>query len=88
MCTRADNKHGLFVISPSALEEEVTVPEKRVQDRRIQKTQRLLLYEALFSLIHEKSYDAIVVKEILHRANVGSCTCNERIMGEPENRVR
>jgi AcrR family transcriptional regulator len=54
-------------------EEDVTVPETRVQDRRIQKTQRLL-HEALFSLIHEKSYDAIVVKEILDRANVGRST--------------
>jgi AcrR family transcriptional regulator len=39
-------------------------------DRRVQKTQRLLR-DALVSLIHEKSYDAIVVKEILERANVG-----------------
>jgi hypothetical protein len=51
----------------------VTLPEKRVKDRRIQKTQRLL-HEALFSLIHEKNYDAIVVKEILDRANVGRST--------------
>jgi AcrR family transcriptional regulator len=73
MCAIADNKHVLFVISPSASEEDVTLPEKRVQDRRIQKTQRFL-HEALFSLIHEKSYDAIVVKEILDRANVGRST--------------
>jgi hypothetical protein len=73
MCAIADNKYVLFVISPLASEEGVTVPEKRVQDRRIQKTQRLL-HEALFSLIHEKSYDAIVVKEILDRANVGRST--------------
>jgi len=63
----------LFVILPSAAEEDVTLAGKRVQDRRIQKTQRLL-HEALFSLIHEKSYDAIVVKEILDRANVGRST--------------
>jgi AcrR family transcriptional regulator len=73
MCAIADNKHVLFVISPLASEEDVTVPGKRVQDRRIQKTQRLL-HEALFSLIHEKHYDAIVVKEILDRANVGRST--------------
>jgi AcrR family transcriptional regulator len=73
MCAIADNKHVLFVISPSAAEEDVTLAEKRVQDRRIQKTQRLL-HEALFSLIHEKSYDAIVVKEILDHANVGRST--------------
>jgi AcrR family transcriptional regulator len=32
------------------------------------------LHEALASLIHEKDYDAIVVKEILNRANVGRST--------------
>jgi AcrR family transcriptional regulator len=42
-------------------------------DRRIQKTQKLLR-EALTSLIAEKDYDSIVVKEILDRANVGRST--------------
>jgi AcrR family transcriptional regulator len=51
----------------------MTFPGKRVTDRRIQKTQSLLR-EALVSLIHEKNYDAIVVKEILDRANVGRST--------------
>jgi AcrR family transcriptional regulator len=46
---------------------------KRVSDRRIQKTQNLLR-EALVSLIHEKNYDSIAVKEILDRANVGRST--------------
>jgi AcrR family transcriptional regulator len=40
------------------------------RDRRVQKTERLLR-DALVSLIHEKSYDAIAVREILERANVG-----------------
>ena len=40
------------------------------RDRRVQKTERLLR-DALGSLIHEKSYDAIAVREILERANVG-----------------
>ncbi len=44
-----------------------------VQDRRIQKTIKLLR-EALISLITEKPYDSIVVKEILDRANVGRST--------------
>jgi AcrR family transcriptional regulator len=39
----------------------------------VQRT-RGLLHGALASLIHEKSYDAIVVKEILGRANVGRST--------------
>jgi AcrR family transcriptional regulator len=36
----------------------------------VQKTERLLR-DSLVSLIHEKSYDSIAVKEILNRANVG-----------------
>jgi AcrR family transcriptional regulator len=49
------------------------VAKGRSKDRRVQKT-RALLHGALASLIHEKSYDAIVVKEILARANVGRTT--------------
>lgn len=46
---------------------------KGAEDRRIQKTTNLLR-EALVSLIAEKPYDSIVVKEILDRANVGRST--------------
>ena len=46
---------------------------KGAEDRRIQKTQNLLR-GALVSLIAEKPYDSIVVKEILDRANVGRST--------------
>jgi AcrR family transcriptional regulator len=46
------------------------VTGEHAKDRRVQKTQRLLR-DALVSLIHEKSYDSIAVKEILDRANVG-----------------
>ena len=46
---------------------------KNPEDRRIQKTQDLLR-GALRSLIGEKPYDSIVVKEILDRANVGRST--------------
>src|ERR1700722_4911305 len=42
----------------------------RVADRRVARTQKLLR-DALHSLIREKDYDSIVVKEILDRANVG-----------------
>jgi len=42
-------------------------------DRRVQKT-RGLLHEAIASLVHEKDYDDIVVKEVLGRANVGRST--------------
>jgi AcrR family transcriptional regulator len=49
------------------------MPGKQVEDRRIQKTQNLLR-EALDALIREKPYDAIAVREILERANVGRST--------------
>ena len=42
-------------------------------DRRVRKT-RHVLREALASLIAEKPYDSIVIKEILERANVGRST--------------
>jgi hypothetical protein len=41
-----------------------------VPDRRVGRTQKLLR-DALHSLIREKDYDSIVVKEILDRADVG-----------------
>lgn len=43
------------------------------EDRRTQKT-RKALQEALISLMFEKSYDFILIKEILDRANVGRST--------------
>jgi AcrR family transcriptional regulator len=46
---------------------------KQTNDRRIQKTLKLL-HEALSSLIREKPYDDIVVQEVLDRANVGRST--------------
>jgi len=49
------------------------VPKNGVNDRRVEKT-RGSLHMALASLIHEKSYEDIVVKEILARANVGRST--------------
>jgi AcrR family transcriptional regulator len=49
------------------------MPEKPSPDRRVRRT-RGLLHGALASLIHEKPYDDIVVKEILARADVGRST--------------
>jgi AcrR family transcriptional regulator len=63
----------LFVIFCVASEENVISTAKRAKDRRIQKTQHLL-HEALASLIREKPYDSIAVKEILAHANVGRST--------------
>jgi AcrR family transcriptional regulator len=75
MCALAD-KHTRFVrhlpLSRGS-EENVALPGKQVKDRRIQKTKNLL-HDALGSLIREKPYDAIVVQEILDRANVGRST--------------
>ena len=63
----------LFIIFGAAIEAHVMLQGKRAKDRRIQKTQNLL-HEALASLIREKPYDSIAVKEILDRANVGRST--------------
>ena len=49
------------------------MPDSRSPDRRVRRT-RSLLHRALATLIHEKPYDAIVVKEILARADVGRST--------------
>ena len=49
------------------------MPNQRTKDRRVERT-RGLLRGALASLIHEKPYDSIVVKEIIARANVGRST--------------
>ena len=53
--------------------QEACLTEDQRKDRRVEKTERLL-HDALSSLIHEKTYDEIVVKEILARANVGRST--------------
>lgn len=52
-------------------------------DRRVQRTERLL-HGALGALIHEKPYDAIAVKEILSRANVGRATFYSHFRGKDE----
>ena len=59
------------------------MPSARVNDRRVQKT-RGLLHGALVSLIHEKAYDDVVVKEILARANVGRSTFYSHFRGKDE----
>jgi AcrR family transcriptional regulator len=46
------------------------VKSTSVTDARVRKTQSRLR-DALISLIHEKSYDTVVVNEILQRADVG-----------------
>lgn len=47
-----------------------TVSGPRKADRRVARTQKRLR-DALHSLIHERDYDSIAVKEILDRADVG-----------------
>jgi AcrR family transcriptional regulator len=46
------------------------VTDLQVKDARVRRTQRRVR-EAIVSLIHEKSYPAILVNEILERAEVG-----------------
>ncbi len=47
--------------------------EKNDEDRRVQRTRRLLS-EALFALIIERGYAAITVQDIAERANIGRAT--------------
>ena len=47
--------------------------QRNSADRRTQRT-RKALQEALISLMFEKSYDAILIQEILDRANIGRST--------------
>src|SRR5512147_2322079 len=71
-----ENSHSVFkwrTNCPSVglrLGGEMPLHPKTVADRGVQKTQNPLR-AALVSLIAEKPYDSIVVKEILDRANVG-----------------
>ena len=61
----------IFVILFTNAQGATAMPARvRRTDRRIERT-RISLREALVSLMHEKDYDSIVVKEILDRANVG-----------------
>ena len=48
----------------------MSIQKAKVPDRRVARTQKLLR-DALHSLIRERDYDTIAVKEILDRANVG-----------------
>ena len=48
----------------------MSIQKAKVPDRRVARTQKLLR-DALHSLIRERDYDSIAVKEILDRANVG-----------------
>jgi len=49
------------------------MPYRRTTDRRVEHT-RSLLHRALASLVHEKPYDEIVVRDIVARADVGRTT--------------
>ncbi|MBW8770937.1 MAG: TetR family transcriptional regulator [Gemmatimonadetes bacterium] len=49
------------------------MPYRQDTDRRVQHT-RSLLHRALASLVHEKPYDEIVVRDIVARADVGRTT--------------
>jgi len=51
-------------------EQEASLAGRHVTDARVRRTQQRLR-DAIVSLIHEKSYPAIAIKEILVRADVG-----------------
>jgi AcrR family transcriptional regulator len=56
---------------------------RKAIDPRVRKTE-LALHRSLASLIHEKSFDTIVVKEILDRANVARSTFYAHFDGKEE----
>jgi len=56
---------------------------RKATDPRVRKTE-LALHRSLASLIHEKGYDAIVVQEILERANVARSTFYAHFDGKEE----
>jgi hypothetical protein len=60
--SNSGQSHIFCSLSSRAAQRNHDIAGKAVIDRRIQKTQ-ILLRESLFSLIHEKPYDAIAVKE-------------------------
>ena len=47
--------------------------EKKIVDRRVQRT-RQLLQDAMVALILEKGYEAVTVQDVIDRANVGRST--------------
>ncbi|OFW31433.1 MAG: hypothetical protein A3H97_18585 [Acidobacteria bacterium RIFCSPLOWO2_02_FULL_65_29] len=51
----------------------MAVRKRRATDRRVRKTDARL-HDALMSLIHDKSYESIAVRDILDRADVGRST--------------
>jgi AcrR family transcriptional regulator len=56
---------------------------QKATDPRVRKTE-LALHRSLASLIHEKGFDAIVVQEILERANVARSTFYAHFDGKEE----
>ena len=64
-------------------EETVARDRQPAHDRRVQKT-RQVLYEAFDALIVEKNFDAIAVRELLERANVGRSTFYAHYRGKEE----
>lgn len=46
---------------------------RKEEDRRVMKT-RMVIQDALFNLMQEKSYNKITIQEIIDRANVGRST--------------
>lgn len=61
----------------------MALPAKLSTDRRTQRTHKFL-QEALASLIREKEYDSIAIKEILDRADVGRSTFYTHFRGKDD----
>jgi AcrR family transcriptional regulator len=66
-------KSSFMNLNCEIVRKEVKDMSQNIPDRRVQKT-RKLLQDALIELVAEKGYEAISIREILDRANVGRST--------------
>jgi AcrR family transcriptional regulator len=68
-----DKKSSLVNLDGEIVRKEVREMPPNDLDRRVQKT-RKLLQDALIELVAEKGYEAVSIREILDKANVGRST--------------
>ena len=68
-----NDRYGTFIAKSSLTLRAMNPRTDKPLDRRIQRTKKLLS-DALVSLIIEKGYEAVSIKDIIDRANVGRST--------------
>ena len=80
ICTASASRQSTFALKCSVMDKKSCMSTKMngqnpsmQQDRRTQRTQQTLL-DALMALLQVRHYDAITVKDIIEKANVGRST--------------